>query len=1242
MTIEKKNFFTSIVLIFTLVLSSYSQNSYDFWSKGNNYKKTASEKLYRKSEPKKVEKFNLNYNNFQNELLNSKNKLGSKNASKVLAFPNEKGELEEFQVFEASIMQENLQERYKQLRSFKGVSVNNPAKTIRFSLTNLGLHAMILGGENGTVFIDPETRSKSDYMVYSRNQLPVIDQFECGFDEVNEGKTNQILENLQAKAENADDGNLRTYRLAIATTGEYSQFHLNRQGISDTATDEEKKAAVLSAIVTTMTRVNGIFERDVALTMVLVDNNTDAIFLDADTDGFTNNDSGELIDESQSIIDANIGKTNYDIGHTFSTGGGGLAQLNSPCTVHKAKGITGSSSPIGDSYDIDFVSHEMGHQYGAHHTFNSESGGCNGNRTASTSVEPGSGSTIMAYAGLCAPENIQNLSDDYFHQISIQEMWTNISEGNGSFCAELSSTGNSAPVLEDIPNYYVPKSTPLILDANATDADGDALTYTWEQLDVETTTVPLVSTSAVGPSFRSLKPTESSKRYLPSLTTVLNGELSNEWEVLPSVGRSMTFGVIVRDNNINGGQTASKNLTLTFDENSGPFKVTSQQTDETWSAGTAQTITWDVGNTNSSPINCNFVNILLSLDGGITYPQVLASNVANNGEFKLNIPNIVTSQGKVKVESVGNIFYAINDGIISIEESEFIMNFDDNSSIICEPSNAVYNFTYNLYNGFNEEVVFSASNLPSGATVLFNPASTSTNGTTVEMTISNIASNSVGSYDISVVGTSSGTSVSKTSVATLEVFSATILPPTLLSPLNEESNLLMPILLEWEKSENAISYFIEVSSEENFATTVISEGLVSNNYQLDNLSDGTTYYWRVKTINDCGESTYSEVSSFSTEFIDCVTEASSDIPKDIPDNSTTGVISSIQINNNLLITDVNVSLSINHPWIGDLTLSLISPKGTEVILVESRDDEGDNYTNTIFDDNADQTILSGSAPYTGSFKPQNSLTILNSEDSYGEWQLKAVDGGPSDIGSIINWSLDICGVSNEDYSFEIETIGETCPGEDNGIINISALYNSDFTATLNGTSTFSFTKDLSISDLAPGDYELCISIDGDDFEQCYKFSIEEGVEISGKSSITAGKMEFNIEQGSAPYFIFINGVEKITTHSKIFSVEVSHGDLIEVKTSKSCQGIMSKTVNLLDEINVYPNPTSGIVQINLPILNGNVEVLLFNAQSQLVKSSNSTISNGKTNLNIEALPSGIYFGKISIFNEIKTIKIVKQ
>ncbi len=403
MNLSSKKYFTSIFLLFWMLLSIKAQQADDLWQKSLTYKLNSSLKVNNKLSPSKFEVYQLNINLLKNKLKSvaKRNEISS-NKGVVLTFPNEDGVLEKFEVLESSIMEENLQKKFPNIRSYIGKSIQNPSSIVRFSIGTSGLHAMFLSNSKNTIYIDPYISNEPSYLVYSSKSLPAATPFECMFDDYNT-ISNKSAKKISSKAENANDGKLRKFRLAIATTGEYAQFHLANQGINASATTQVKKEAVLSAIITTMARVNGIFERDLALTMELVANNSEIIFLDVATDGLTNNDGSSLMDEGQTVIDNVIGANNYDIGHTFSTGGGGLAQLNSPCTTNKARGETGSNNPIGDPYYIDFVAHEMGHQFGAHHSFNGESGGCEGNGNTGTAVEPGSGSTIMSYAGLCSP-----------------------------------------------------------------------------------------------------------------------------------------------------------------------------------------------------------------------------------------------------------------------------------------------------------------------------------------------------------------------------------------------------------------------------------------------------------------------------------------------------------------------------------------------------------------------------------------------------------------------------------------------------------------------------------------------------------------------------------------------------------------------------------------------------------------------------------------------------------------------
>ena len=1288
---NNKKYFLFTLLLVLLFFSGNAQDSDALWYKTSALEKSSAKKMERKSMPNKFGLYQLNLNSLKTKLVNAPLRKGKLTTSKVvLTFPTENGELENYQIFETPIMEEGLQKKYPNIKSYIGKSTNNPNSVVRFSVTALGLHAMITQKAGNVAYIDPYTSDKESYIIYSKKNVLNNNQFQCKVDK-SSTTAKSVLTTSSAKTENANDGILRTYRLAVATTGEYSQFHLNNQGISATASDAEKKTAVLSAIVATITRVNEIFERDVALTMILVANNDSIIFLDATTDGFTNNDSSALINESQTVIDANIGSVNYDIGHTFSTGAGGLASLNSPCTNSKARGVTGTSSPIGDPYDVDYVAHEMGHQYGATHTFNNS---CNDNRTSSTAVEPGSGSTIMSYAGICAP-NVQNAVGDYFHLVSIQQMWNNITLGN-STCGSQSTTENHVPTVDAIPSYTIPISTPFVLNAIASDGDGDSLTYTWEQLDTETTTAPPVSTATGGPVFRSVLPSSSTMRYFPNQSTVIAGNLSDTWEVLPSVARTMKFGVTVRDNNVAVGQTASEETTITVDETSGPFMITSQAVATTWDAGTAQTVTWDVANTNTSPINCSFVNILLSEDNGLTYPTTLASNIANNGSYEIVVPNNATTSGRIKIESVGNIFYAMNASTIKVQTSEFIMNFSSYSEAICSPNNVVYSFTYNTFLGFNEETTFSAINNPTGTIVTFNPTSATINNTTVQMTVSGIEDNDVENYNISVIGTSALTT--KTTVVNLDIYSSTINTPTLVSPIISAVDVLKPYTLNWDSEINALNYELQISTDIAFGTIIETATVSVNFYTPLLLQLNTNYFWRVKSINNCGESSFSSIYNFTTANEVCDSYPSTDTPLNIPDNNSSGISSVINFSKNKIVTDINVTVNIPHEYVGDLTLTLTSPQGTSVILAANIGDNGINYTNTVFDSDAVDLISTGLAPFTGTFSPQGNLANFNNEESLGNWTLKVVDSGNIDTGEINNWTIEICGVdllidtdndgidntvdncpytTNADQAdtdgdgvgdacdacsgtqlgtlvdatgcftlssdnFSIEVTSETCPNKNNGQISITGIAAYSYTTTINGVDyTFNNMNGVLATNLPPANYMVCISVTGETYEQCFDVEVISGTTVSGKASVASGTAFIEIESGTAPYSIYVNGKENFKTTSTQFNVEVKHGDFIEVKTAKSCEGTFSKAIQLLDGIIAYPNPSNGVFNISLPIIQKEVVIELYSIESQLISIKTYPILYGKVQLNIENQPAGMYIARVQL-NSPVTLKIVKS
>jgi hypothetical protein len=607
---------------------------------------------YRKSIPTNFKVYELDVQKFKNEILVAKI-----NESTIIELPTLDG-IKRFSFKEASSLSKGLALKFPVIKSYVAQGIDDPSATARFSFGTDGFHGVIFYTDKPSFYIDPYTKNYNSYISYSRSSLPQRDHdFSCEVDEQLDAK-----EIVVSSRRNADDGLLRIFRLALVCSGEYAQFHLNDQGIASDASDADKKAAVLSAMNTSMTRINGVYERDLGVRMEIVDNNDQVIFLDAATDAITDGNAGTMINQVQTICDNTIGTANYDIGHIFSIGGAGLAGLGVVCVSgNKARGVTGIGTPMGDPYDIDYVSHEMGHQFGANHTQNNP---CN--RNNSTAVEPGSASTIMGYAGICPP-NVQNNSDDHFHSVSITEMWNKIQ--TSASCAVTISTGNSAPVIVESEDYSIPKSTPFVLRGNASDVNSNnVLSYNWEQTDTEVASMPPTSISTSGPAFRSNSSISSPNRYMPALPTVIAGSISSTWEVVPSVAREMNFSLVVRDNATGGGNSARDDMKVTTVDIT-PFTVDGPSTNVEWLVGSNQTLNWVVGASDQAPVNTQNVTILLSTDGGVTFPITLAANTPNDGSEAFVVPNNTTSSARIMIAAVDNIFYNVNSTNFTISEA---------------------------------------------------------------------------------------------------------------------------------------------------------------------------------------------------------------------------------------------------------------------------------------------------------------------------------------------------------------------------------------------------------------------------------------------------------------------------------------------------------------------------------------------------------------------------------------------
>jgi hypothetical protein len=849
MMIKKQFQFLIIVL---LLLFSFKSNGQELWKKLDIEKDA-----FQKNEIRDFKNFPTKYSLYQLDIDKVSNGMfiNSKSSNKTILLPNATGVLEAFEIRESSNFEKGLADKFPTIKSYSASGIENPTSFAKISLGSDGFHAVIFAANGKTVYIDPYSKDNQQYIVYNTSDLKEEDAlFKCDVEEI--AKKSRAT---SAKTSAVNDGNLKIFRLALVCSGEYAQFHLENQNVSETASESEKKIAVLSAMNTSMTRVNGVFEKDLSVKMEIVADNEKVIFLDANTDNITDGDPDKMIDEVQTIADSEIGNENYDIGHIFSTGGSGLAGLGVVCiTGQKARGVTGRSSPIGDPYDIDYVAHEMGHQFGASHTQNN-----NCNRSNSTAVEPGSASTVMGYAGICSP-NVQGISDAYFHAVSIAQMQVVIAS-SGS-CATLTNNGNSAPVADAGLNYSIPKSTPFILKGTATDADGiSSLTYNWEQTDNEVGTMPPLATNTVGPMFRSLPSNTSPNRYMPALATVLAGTTSSEWEVVPSIARDMTFSLLVRDNNTTGGATSRSNMLVTV-EDAVAFTITSQDASIIWDAGSTETINWNKGTTDEAPIDCQNVTIKLSEDGGLTFPIILLENTPNDGFENIIVPNNVTTQARIMVAAADNIFYNVNAVNFEIQSTipSFVLTNTSGDLFACNSGGQTVDYMLNLdfINGFSETVSFAANGQPAGSEVAFSP-STVNEGGAVVMSISNLDGITPQDYTINIEGNS--TSVNQNIALQFSITASDLETVTLVSPADGALGISLADTLTWQEDTNASFYVVEVASDAAFSNVIANGEPTTNAFNLMNLEGDTVYYWRVKAKNSCNEGSFSSSFSFTTE-----------------------------------------------------------------------------------------------------------------------------------------------------------------------------------------------------------------------------------------------------------------------------------------------------------------------------------------------------------------------------------------
>jgi chitodextrinase len=609
--------------------------------------------------------FELDVNALRQSLANAPMRFTSARSNVIVSFPNADGQLEQYRIQESSNMDPALAARYPNIKSYIGQGITTPTATIYFSLSPLGLQTMVIKADQSAEFIEPYTTNLNSYAVYRKaDKAASLNRFECKVIE----SAHQDLDNSTFARPNADDATLRTYRLAMSVTGEYTSYFGGT------------KALALAAINNSMTRVNGIFEKEFATRLVLIANTDAVIYTSSSTDPYSpasglDNWNLQLMNTLSSVI----GNANFDIGHLFgATGGGGNAGcIGCVCSNdmstevyegvtypvnYKGSGYTSPNDgvPSGDNFDVDYVAHEMGHQFGANHTFT------HSNEGTGVQMEPGSGSTIMGYAGITNLD-VQAHSDPYFHAVSIQQVTNYIKTTS---CQTNTATGNSIPTANAGSDYTIPKSTPFMLTGTATDGNGDTLTYAWEQMNSQSTAAAPSATKTTGVNYRSYSPTTTPTRYFPKMSSVLTGATTTAGseitvEALSSVARTLNFRLTVRDNRAGGSGNNSDDAVISVNGTAGPFSVTAPNTAVSYVGGSTQTVTWAVAGTTANGVNCANVDILISTNSGSTWTTLLAAT-PNDGTQAVTIPNTAGTTNRIMVKGTNHIFFDVSNANFTI------------------------------------------------------------------------------------------------------------------------------------------------------------------------------------------------------------------------------------------------------------------------------------------------------------------------------------------------------------------------------------------------------------------------------------------------------------------------------------------------------------------------------------------------------------------------------------------------
>lgn len=1243
----KKHFLLNLGLICLLCLTSIlkAQNT-DFWTKSSDNQVPLRPNNQRVTIPLKYEVWKLNFQQLktQLDLAPMENTISEKKVIVSLPMPN--GKLVDFEIHESPVAHPDLMHKYS-FKTFIAVGTRDKAYSGRIGYTINGLHAS-LDTPDGEVYIDPYATELLNYYViyYTAEALRPEDykKFVCGTSHGNYKEEEHTIAPYtmdRATQRNAVAENVKVYkyRLAVGSTGEFTQ---NYGGT---------KPKVMAKIVALVNKTNKVTMNENAIKLELIANNDTLIWSDPKTDPFPNGDLGKdlkdanevvlkkgIISFSNAAISQLVGNSNFDVGHIVTMGcsdvGGVVGGLI--CTQNgKGTGCSCDQTGNTDLLAINIMSHEMaGHQFNASHTMSACSAlpdGVEAGQVGSSSkIEPGSGSTIMSYDGTCGADNITGTywkTKGIYSVGSLGQIRSYSRSVTNGGCGTIETTINHQPTVEILhpkKGLYIPRYTPFELISTAKDEDNDNLTYSWEQSDIGNFKA-LGKQDQDSNSFRVFDPATEPNRVFPKLSDIVAGK-ANKAELLPDTSRLYTFVISVRDNNPLGGGLALDTIKFRSTHKAGPFAVTFPNTvSDTASAENFMLVKWNVANTDNELVNCKKVNILLSIDGGLTYPYTLLKNTENDGSEGVILPKGITStKARIRINAVDNIFFDISNKdfkIMPVSKTGFTVALNTESAQACLPDKTILNIQSSGFGGFDKIISLSVSDLPQGAIVSFDKSEINPGeNAKIFIDMTNVAFQ--GNNNIKLRAIAGNDTIYRTTI--IKTINSDFSAAKQISPANGATAVNILPNFTWSASPYAQSYDIQIATNPSFApTTVIfsKENLTALNLSGQAaLAENNLYYWRMRAKNECKAGDWSVASPFHTLVQSCK-EYSNTTASSIPASQPVTINSEINMTEAGAISDVNVTaIKGKHANFGHLEIRLLNENGKSALL----SDKKCSFTGGIFfmryDDEATQVnncdkLLSAGIPY----RPETPLAVFDGEDTKGKWTLQVKDVASGDGGNLDEWTIRFCAAK-----------AVTAP-----------------TIVKNDTLKVRPNKGVFITD------GLLLAADDKATPQQLTYTLITlpqfgNLERWGGGNLAIGSTFTQAELNQKHSIRYVHGNNNEKNDYYLFIITDGEGGFLgtlryNILIDQNAQLSNTQDPTLANSIKVYPNPSNSVLNVSiLENYDFDTKLQLFNVNGQLVAENAIQKGGYSSQFDTTALSEGVYLLKLSNLNGFATKRVVIQ